>query len=472
MRFSKSCLLILLLPLALIGCDSFVDIAPESDRTVEEFFETEGEFETALNGAYNALQQEGMFSQAYWVLFEMRSDNTDQGADVTGLARELFVVNEFVETTANEFVENAWTDSYDAIQRANLILHSLEAYEGDSSFEERVEGEALFLRSLVYFHLAAAYGNIPLRLEATTSVELGEETEDEQVSEEEVYAQLITDLETAQAQLPASIPSEEVGRATRGAANALLGKVALQNGDEATAQTALERVINSGEYELLDDYADLWGPENQNNAESIFEVQFQAGGVGLGSRFSNEFSPSADLQTGEGDGRNRPTEDMEEAYDEGDERFVPSMATEYVDSEGEVQEERHIKKYESDPFANYDADVNWVVLRYTDVLLMYAEALGPSSEAWNLIDEVRERAGLSEADRAGDFYEQLLQERRVELAFENQRWIDLRRFSQNYDISIEDRLASEVDNISNFTELFPIPQREVDVAGLDQNPGH
>ena len=462
---------LLAVALTLSACDSFVDKAPISNPTKEQFYDTPADFETALNGAYAALQQEGTFSRNFWVLFEMRSDNTDQGPDQTGLARTLFLINQFQETTTNGVVQQTWLDAYDGIERCNVILDNVENLS-DSNLQDQVRGEALFLRSLLYYHLAVGFGNVSLRTTATTGPD-DAATATSQVPAEEVYTQIASDLETAQDLLPnrSELSTGEIGTATSGAANALLGRVYLTLGQSSDAETALRRVVQSNEYRLLDNYGDLWGPDNENNAESIFEVQYTAGGSGEGSPFTNTFSPSAVLQTGEGLAENRPTPSLVDAYAEGGERRAASIDTTYQDEEGETVNARYITKFESDPFANFDAENNWVVLRYADVLLMLAEAIGPSGEAWDLIDEVRNRAGLADAQRT-DFYETLLAERRVELAFENHRWPDLKRFNQYLSGVAEDRLGVEVNDLSGFNLLYPIPQREVDVADLTQNDGY
>jgi hypothetical protein len=175
---------------------------------------------------------------------------------------------------------------------------------------------------------------------------------------------------------------------------------------------------------------------------------------------------------------------MVEAYlDLDGDRFRASMDTSYVDAAGETQLARHVTKFESDPFANFEAENNWIVLRYADVLLMMAEAIGPSGTTadgrtgWDLIDEVRDRSlpdPQFDVDRAGDFFAELLRERRVELAFENHRWPDLKRFEQYIDGVALNQVQDELPDLasSDFNLLFPIPQREVDVAGLTQNPGY
>jgi hypothetical protein len=462
-------LLLVALAIGLSSCDGFLDLAPQSERDEATFYEDVSGFRTAVNGAYDALQQRGTYNRNYWILFEMRSDNTDQGPDVTGLAADLAAINTFEAVTTNQNIENAWTASYEGVQRCNKILANIEGVEMEQSLRDQFTGEALFIRSLLYYHIAVAWGNVPLVLESTNYPDVPAIN---QVGAGEVYSQIIDDLRRAEELLPQSYPSAQEGRATKGAAATLLGKVLLTEGNDGEAETALRRVVGNYDYRLLENYGDLWGTDRiENSAESVFEVQFQSGGLGEGSRLTNTFSPSSDLQTGEGLNENRPTLDMVQAYqdDRAGARFDPSMDTSYVDASGEMVEARYIEKYESEPFANFDAPANFIALRYADVLLMLAEAIGESPEAYELINQVRERVDLDPIgpDTPGSFEEKLLHERRTELAFENHRWADLKRFGQ-----IEEVLDEE--GVSDVNPLFPIPQRALDVSPevLEQNPGY
>ncbi|QXD15375.1 RagB/SusD family nutrient uptake outer membrane protein [Rhodocaloribacter litoris] len=439
MRTTYLCLICLL---GLTACgDDFTLLAPESQRNAQTYYDQPTDMEVALNGVYDALQLAGTYSQSYWIMLEMRSDNTDQGADVTGLARELAVINDFQEIPTSEFVGNAWTDSYKGINRANTLLARLDDVEMDAARKERIRGEALFLRSLFYYNLAVLFGNIPLVLEETRSPN----QPFEQVPASRIYQQIIADLQAAAERLPASYSGADIGRATKGAALTLLGKVYLTTGDKGTAAQVLRRVVDEFDYQLVENYADLWGPQNENNVESIFEVQYKAGGIGEGSPFTDTF-----------DAQNRPTPDLIAAYEAGDLRKAAS-----------ITEEGFCAKFPSDPFSQFDADNNFPVLRYADVLLMLAEALGESPEAYALINQVRARAGLAPIDDStpGTFTEKLLHERQVELAFENHRWPDLLRFGV-----AESRMAAQG---LQARPLFPIPQREIDVAPdvMTQNPG-
>jgi hypothetical protein len=474
--------------LLLSGCDSFVSKSPISNPSRETFYQTQNDFETALAGAYDALQQEGTYSNVYWQIFEMRGETTDQGPDQTGLARTIFLLNTFAETSTNEQLQTAWLDTYDGIERCNLILDQIDALP-EGTARNRIRGQALFLRSLFYYHAAVAWEDITLKLSPTSTASEAFDVTSQTEGPGPVYEQISDDLETAQDLLPVDYTPEESGepediaeseKASSGAANTLLAKVYLTMGQAGDAETALQRVIDSGEYELLPNYGDLWGPENENNAESIFEVQYTTTS-GEGSPFTNTFSPAAHLQTGEGLAENRPTETMLDAYFDYDgPRFDASMDTVYADGpdEGTAPDTaRHIEKYESNPFANFEAENNWIVFRYADVLLMMAEAIGPNGTTadgrtgWDLINQVRNRSvpGAPDAGPSrGGFYEQLLRERKVELAFENHRWPDLKRFDQQYGVSAFDRVSQEVEGLSqgDFSLRFLIPQRERDNAGL------
>ncbi len=461
----KKIIILILVGFTTFTCsDSFTELAPISNRNSEDFYNTVNDFEAAINSSYSGLQDEGVYGRAYWAMFEMRSDNTDQGPDATGLARQYTEINEFTEDPLNEQVGNAWSDSYKVIANCNVILDRIVNIEMDAVVKNRITGEALFLRSLMYYHLAVAFGNIPLQI---TPFIPGDELT--QVNAATVYAQLIIDLTAAEENLLPSYSGTQVGKATRGAAATLLAKVQLTLGANADAETTLRRVISTYGYGLQNEYSDLWGVSNENNGESIFEVQFISGGIGQGSSFTNEFSPSGDLQTGQGFGRNRPTATLATTYEEEDTRFSPSMGTSYVDGAGDTVIANYIKKYHSDPPVENDSDINFVVLRYADVLLMLAEAIGENSEAYNLINQIRSRAGLLDIDgnTPGTFSEKLLNERQLELAFENHRWADLLRFG----VAAEKVNAAEpFISTSSVKELFFIPQREMDInPGFNQN---
>ena len=444
--------------IAFTACsDDFTDLAPVSNRNEANFYNTANDFIFGINASYRGLQSTDVYGRAYWTMFEMRGDNTDQGPDQTGLASQFTVLNTFTEDALNEQVDAAWRGSYKVIANCNVILSRIDAVDMDSSLKGRLIGEALFLRSLMYYNLAIAFGNIPLQL---TPFIPGEQLT--QVTAAEVYNQLVIDLKVAEGNLSQSYAASDAGRATKGAAATLLAKVYLTLGDKGNAETVLKRIMNTYNYSLLTNYSSLWGKANENNAESIFEVQYLSGGIGQGSAFSNDFSPNAFLQNGQGFGRNRPTSSMQNAYEANDNRFTTSMGTSWINATGGVTVANYVKKYFSNPPKENDSDINFVVFRYADVLLMLAEALGETPESYGYINTVRSRAGLPNinSSTSGTFAEKLLHERRVELAFENHRWADLKRFGvAKQKINIAEPFIPQ----TAVRELFFIPQREMDI---------
>lgn len=443
---------ILLLSGMLSSCgDAFTDLSPISQRNVDVFYKTEGDLITAVNATYKALQLTGTYNQGYWIANELRSDNTDPGNDIGGgLGPFLNQIDNFNEDATTEVIRDVYFDSYVGIARANIVLTRITPLAIAEPTKNRIIGEALFLRSLFYYNLAVNFGKLPLVLKEI-SVEEGKQYL--QVPAAEVYKQLITDLITAEGYLPAKYTGADVGRATKGAAATLLAKVYLTTGDKSSAVPVLRRVISTYGYTLLNDYSKLWGIANKNNAESIFEVQFKGGNFGTGNLFTNAFSPL--LRQTSGGYKNRPTAALEAAFEPNDKRIASS----FNPLNGPLNAGRFILKYgTTNAFSEFDADYNFPVLRYSDVYLLLAEALGESLEAYDLINEVRlKHGGLGPISAAtpGSFADKLLHERQVEFAFENQRWPDLLRFGK----------ATSVLQAQGKTArlLFLIPQRELDI---------
>ena len=473
---SMRAILALSTALLLSGCsEDFTRLSPISDRNVEDFYQNRTDFEVAINGAYSTLAGNGAYNRSYVLLHEMRSDNTMNGGGNTGLAEVYFRIAHFSELPTASELSGPWTTAYQGIARTNTILDRLDNLE-DGDFKERIRGEALFIRSLFYYQLAVLWGNVPLQLEPVTSPDI----ELNQVSADVIYDQIASDLELAQSLLPASYTGADVGRATSGAANTLLGLVYLSDGEKALAETALRRVVSSGEYQLLDDYTDLWGVGNENNAESVFELQYKAGGTGTGSQFTDYYTPFGD---GGGVGAGNAPQvlspdvqylhEVQYGIDEDDERGVGGTWGFQVDEAGDTT--WYIEKWVSTPFGPGDADNNFPVFRYADVLLMLAEAVGEGAEAYDLINQVRERAGVTpiDAGTAGTFEEKLLFERRLEFITEGKRWADLLRFGVARPVMANfEPLSAAGLTEADIRELYPIPQGEIDVSGgkIVQNP--
>lgn len=462
----RTLLLIASALILVVSCgDDFTILAPQSERNVENFYQTDSDFEVAINGAYAVLSENNLYGRNLMLLHEMRSDNTLNDGGATGLAESLQRITRFDELTDATELENTWSGSYKVIASVNTILSRIDNVDFDNpTLADRIKGEALFIRSLVYYNLAVTFGNVPLQVDEVTSPNV----EINQVTADVIYDQAITDLETAEDLLPASYSGGNVGRVTSGAAATLLGLVHLTNGDNGQAESALRSVVDSQEYELVPNYADIWGPSNENNIESIFEIQYKSGGQGTGSGFTEYYSPDLAISGGVGGGNvpQAPTDDLLATYEEAeDDRFVMYG----TDEDGDP----YLNKYDASQSIAFDSDVNFIVFRYADVLLMLAEAIGEGTEAYNLIDEVRSRSGLTtpSSGLAGSFEEILLLERRREFVGENKRWPDLLRFGVAQQV-MADYLSDEGFTPSDIRLLYPIPQRELDAAPgeLTQNP--
>lgn len=468
------------------GCsDDFLDLAPISQQNSNNFYKTPEDMKNALTAVYGSLQYGGQYYSSMSIIGELRSDNTEITNPAAGADQQ--AVDDFTNVPVTSISSNTWNAHYQGIQAANILLDRISNVTMDANLKERYIGEAKFLRALMYFNLVRIYGDVPLVVSAINNPQEGYTYGRE--SSQKVYELIISDLTEAENALPASYSGADLGRATKGAAMALLGKVYLTQKNWTLAIEKLSQVVEgTGQvnYSLVDDYANLFGPANENNAESIFEVQFKGGLNGEGSPYSNQFAPigsgTAVVAVGNPLGQNIPTNEFFQSYEEGDLRKTVSMDTSYV-LNGKSVRHNYIKKYISTPVANLDSDVNWIVLRYADVLLMYAEALNeqgfvPDGPAFDYLNQIRKRAGLAEVsavnenpalqlDSQAAFRLAIEKERRMELAFEGHRWFDLVRTGRALDV-----MASQ--GMQAHQALFPIPQSQIDInPGLmTQNPGY
>jgi hypothetical protein len=457
----------------------FLDIPPESNIPSTSFYKTAADLELALNSAYASLQAAGQYGTANWQVGEVRSDNT-YNWDVAGNFPDA-EIDQFKESSSNSILNTMWLDHYHGIFLCNVVIDRIRDVDMDANLKKRFIAEALFLRSLMYFNLVRTFGDVPLALKETASVQEGYAQARQPILN--VYNQLIADLELAAENLEIAYAGNNLGRPTRGAAKALLGKMYLTKGDYASAAEALQDVINLNTYSLLPDYADLWKISNANNVESIFEVQFKKGGTSTGSSYNNFFAPygseSYISTRGFAYGRNLPTQSLIDAFETNDRRKNASLAETYSRNGQDVYSPYTIK-FRDDPITERDADNNWVVLRYADVLLMYAEALneihsGPDNTAYNMINSVRSRAGLDFLQVGMNkemFIEALVHERQVELAFEGHRWFDLIRM--NRAATVMNQHFNGTITVQPYQLLFPIPQSQININPdvITQNEGY
>ena len=466
-----------MLLLQLFSCNNFLDISPQTSRNTKDFFNTEKDFDAALAGNYAALKMQGTYSGSLSWMGETSTDNGDYGANRQALLAYQFQFVDLNYTSLNTIIYAAWRDHYIGIGRSNLILEHLPDAAIQQSRKDQFEGEAKFLRALFYFNLVRLFGGVPLVTHEVTSPDEGDAFPRSTV--DEVYNLIISDLTTAVEKLPETYSGGGRGRATSGAAGGLLGKVYLTRGQWEECETVLQDVIDAGNYRLLDDYAAVFDYNTPINAEILFNVQYQSGQTGQGSDFWWHFGPAQGGSAvygsggGTGDGRNMPTEDMDNAYEEGDLRKDFSMQDHYTRSDGTRTDVRFITKFKQYGAIPGDSDVDFPVLRYSDVLLMYAEALVEQdrvADGLEFVNQVRNRAGLDPVSVSNQEAARRLiaQERRVELAFEFHRWFDLVRTGRYIETMVAKGYNARAHHI-----LFLIPQRELDINDLlTQNDGY
>lgn len=462
----------------------FLNLNPVTQVGVDNFYKTSSDILNAVNGAYGALQSTGLYSESYYFIADYPSDNVENQLIAAQYDFDQF--DRFYVNSANTYLNPFWTDSYKGIARCNSIIAQAPDVQMADSLRNRYVGEAKYVRALLYFNLVRVFGDVPLVTEPVASVE--ESYTYLRAARADVYKVIVADLTDAIAGLPLNYTGNDLGRATKGSARTLLAEAYLTQKNYADAATQLKEVVDSKQYKLLDNYADVFNPANGNNQEVVFAVNYKKGGIGEGSPFVNAFCPTggvgALVPSGTSGNRMAGTQDLFDAFEPGDKRRYISIDTAFTDASGNRVKAIFTRKYLDVPFADKDGDNDWFIHRYSDVLLMYAEALNETShtaDAEEYLNDVRERAGL--VDKTGLSYTDMQlaieQERRVELCFESHRWFDLIRtdravpvmnaYFTKYNISNGGMLVQ----IGSDQLLMPVPltQRQIN-PGLTQNHGY
>jgi len=473
----------------------FLEIYPDTTLSEGNFYQSQEQFIILANGCYIPLRDNE--KNTHWVVSELISDNTSfQYNNRTGEAVR-GVIDQFIITSDNRAYADFWNFSYNGINRCNKLLLEIERPEvkwSDLAYKNRSSGEALFLRALYYFNLVRQFSGVPLVLtpiSAPEALKIGRSTEDE------VYTSIINDLNSAIAQFEGATKVEENGRANLYSSYALLGKVYLTRKDYVNAESVLKKVIESNKYSLLPNYADLFDSGKKDFKETIFSVQYSENNRELSNRFIFIFAPwtSAGSITQRpainmiSAGWNMPTTDLLNAFEVGDLRKDVSIKIwNGPDWDGVVRNIPYTGKFKR-PIAAPDDRTgdNLPVLRYSDVLLMFAEALneqGRTGEAINYVQQVRSRAGLKAPLVGYDktkLEDLIAKERQVEFCFENQRWYDLKRTGKAVEvmtshglreISEKDFLFNSAYQINANKLLAPLPAEQILINNLIQNPGY
>ncbi|WP_288955706.1 RagB/SusD family nutrient uptake outer membrane protein [uncultured Polaribacter sp.] len=486
----KIYLVLILLGVITYSCsDDFVDVKPTSNNS-EDFFNSEQDYNDALIGAYDLLQS----TYLNVMLGEIASDNTlaggESATDVVGIQE----IDDMIHTPLNAQLRDIWSWMYAGVNRANYILEFKD--KTDFSGKEKLLAEARFLRAYYYFELVKWFGDVPLAVDKR--IEFGEQFNIDRTPKAEVYAQIEKDLIFAVDNLPytQSIP----GKVTKGASQALLGKVYLYQNKFDEASVVLDNLITNGPYDLVTDYKSIFEEAGENNIESVFEVQYFDGqgasfdclqcsegnvAVGFsgvraytGPEFSSGFS------------FNVPVQEVVDAFEVGDLRKdvaildINAWATANGATFGTGFEHtgyfnrKYIPRKRS-ATAQGDRNLtnpnNYRAIRFADVLLMAAEAFNRSStpndtKAQTYLNRVRRRAfGDTNHDINATgtiLLDNIYKERRVELVGEGHRFFDLVRTG---------KAAQEINGfVSGKHEIFPIPAIEIQLAGdrWSQNPNY
>ncbi|MFB9053213.1 RagB/SusD family nutrient uptake outer membrane protein [Formosa undariae] len=419
-----------------------------------------------VNGAYGMLT-EWDYAFSYLGITEIISDNADKGSSSTDSGSDKDVLDALTFTSSAGSVLGMWQNWYKSVNRASIAIEYAENYGlTDENYKDRLVGEAKFLRALNYFWLVRSFGAIPLQ-----DVDL---VERQPVAD--VYAYIEADLLDAITKLPlkSEYDSADLGRATKGASQALLSKVYLYEKEWQKAYDMADNVINSGEYGLHANYEELWRASTENGIESIFEVQARGESVAHGVQQYSQ-TQGARGADGWGWGYNIPSETLVKAYEaEGD--TVRMNASIIFEGETlwdgrevfEVENPRYNEKaYSSASAGADDGDKNIRILRYAEILLIKSEAAKElGGDAATPLNLVRNRVGL--ASIASPTLEQIWNERHLELAMEHDRWFDIVRTGQAKEAMAADGKTFVVGK----HELFPIPYNQlVQTPEMEQNPG-
>jgi hypothetical protein len=505
----KELLYIIIGALCFCSCtEDTLNIVPETYQSSATFFKKESHFDQALIGAYERLRG---IPYAGFYMDEMRSDNTffTYYLPNRGPANWVEDIVLFLDHSQTTVVNGRYNTNYSGIARVNTIVSRLRNADITEVAKDRILGEALFLRAFYYFDLVQHYGEVPLHIEEVISED---EAFKSRASQDDVYSQIIKDLENAIPKLSVVTTFPQSGRATKGAAKMLLAYVYMSKPakEYVKAESELRDIMNMN-YSLLNNYSDVFDPSNKNNSESIFEIQYKKGDQGQQSDWIYTFLPkttNTEIATGIAvnnliaGGWNVPTQEMVDSYEYGDLRLQASVGViegtqngdnftyeavkdvvGYTPTAGKTYY-YFIKKYLHPPYeSQFNTNDNWPVYRYSDALLLLAECLveqGKNNEALPFLNQVRSRAALPALSEAT--MENIANERRHELAFENHRWTDLIRTGQAIEVmnAFGNRMKSLYGFIPltafNVTEnrlIYPIPYRELQINNqLVQNPGY
>lgn len=492
--------LLVMLSFIPLACEDFLDKPPQGNLTQTSFPVSPQDALLATNAVYNTIREPN-FSSGLFPILDIMSDDANKGSNPDDASATIGPFDRFEHIKTEGAILRWWNTLYLAVRRANVVIEKVPLIDMDPVLRDRYVGEARFLRAFFYFDLVRAWGGVP-KLVTTEPQELPRS------SAEEIYDLIIEDLLFAIEALPekSQYGANDLGRATKGAAKALLAKVYLFRGylipanqqqDFTAAASYATEVITSNQYDLETDFDNANSVLGEHGIESVFEVaSFGAEGVANGgNQYGNVQAVRGNPNRGWG--FNRPTKNLRDDFEAGDPRLESTVifldevldgvtikgdgATPDISTDSHGQEERECYNQKVwTPGINVPPSFghNRRFIRFSDVLLMAAEALneiGNPGDALIHLNRVRERAREGNNSILPDITETtkdllrdlILHERRVELALEGQRFWDLVRTNKAVTV------LGPLGFVQGKHELLPIPQTEIDITQgkLDQNPG-
>lgn len=443
--------------------DSFFDLEPASSVTIDKVYKTASDYNVAVIGCYAKLQSQVNF---YTECCEYRSDNLSLGAPTAG-TQDRYDIDHFTEKPSNGILSSYWANFNNNVYRCNLLLDQIDGANFAENLKKQYKGEAMFIRALNYFNMYRIWGGVPATKHVVSAAEALKVA---RYSDEQMFDLIAGDLKEIvdNNYLPETYSSADMGRATSGAAKALLGKVYLTFHKWTEAKDILSQLI--GKYQLVSPIAQIFNVDNKNNNEIIFAVHFNKEIEGEGHSYWYNLTNASD--------DTNQTSSLLNTFPTGDTR--KDLIT-YVQVEKNVRLMNKFYDTKSPTFKTVGNDQ--ILLRYADVLLMYAEALNEiqydaseGSLALKYLNAVRQRAGISnltvkQLPTQEKFRKGILVERQREFPYEGQRWFDLVRMGFAKSVMAENGVE-----IKDYQLLFPIPQQEIEKVGdksiLWQNPGY
>lgn len=443
--------------------DSFFDLEPASSVTIDKVYKTASDYNVAVIGCYAKLQSQVNF---YTECCEYRSDNLSLGAPTAG-TQDRYDIDHFTEKPSNGILSSYWANFNNNVYRCNLLLDQIDGANFAENLKKQYKGEAMFIRALNYFNMYRIWGGVPATKHVVSAAEALKVA---RYSDEQMFDLITGDLKEIvdNNYLPETYSSADMGRATSGAAKALLGKVYLTFHKWTEAKDILSQLI--GKYQLVSPIAQVFDVDNKNNNEIIFAVHFNKEIEGEGHSYWYNLTNASD--------DTNQTSSLLNTFPTGDAR--KDLIT-YVQVEKNVRLMNKFYDTKSPTFKTVGNDQ--ILLRYADVLLMYAEALNEiqydaseGSLALKYLNAVRQRAGISnltvkQLPTQEKFRKGILVERQREFPYEGQRWFDLVRMGFAKSVMAENGVE-----IKDYQLLFPIPQQEIEKVGdksiLWQNPGY